>query len=255
MILMYHHVADDADVPVDAPDDEGWQCRHTPAVFRSHIEALLGRGRRFVSLDEYTAHFEATGGTSNLVNLTFDDGWIDNYDVAFPILLDFGIPATFFVTTAHLNAGTDDPRVIGPDQLRELSGAGVTIGGHTRHHRNLLDYTAEQRVDEIAGCRADLEKVLDAPVDWFAYPGGRFDRDVAAEVRAAGFRGATSTIGPIPNDRESMYWLSRDVLRDDLRGLRERLLLNRPARRLWAYRTRGYLRQQLAGIEPGTKGA
>jgi len=83
-------------------------------------------------------------------------------------------------------------------QLQELARTPrVTIGAHTRHHPILACASDEEAEAEIRGSRADLESLIDAPVDLFAYPNGRPGRDYRAEhvgmVRRAGFRFGVST--------------------------------------------------------------
>src|SRR5262249_41688375 len=120
------------------------------------------------------------------VVITFDDGWQDQYEYAFPILKQYGFTATFFVYTSAIDNG---PAFMTWNEVRELQRAGMTIGCHSRTHPDLT----EQKVslhDEIDGARADLQKNLGVAPDFFAYPYGAWDARVAAAVRAAGFRAA-----------------------------------------------------------------
>lgn len=83
------------------------------------------------------------------------------------------------------------------DQVRALHRAGMGIGAHTRRHPILARESADAAHDEIAGGKAELEALIDAPVNLFAYPNGKPARDYLREhveqVRDSGFLAAVST--------------------------------------------------------------
>ncbi len=61
------------------------------------------------------------------------------------------------------------------DMVRELAGAGMTIGGHTVNHPVLTSLGPEEQRAEIAGCARRIEAEVGRPMTVFAYPAGRFD--------------------------------------------------------------------------------
>ena len=77
--------------------------------------------------------------------------------------------------------------------MRELIGAGWEIGAHTLTHPDLTGVSAAQLEREVAGSKRLLERRFGIEVDFFCYPGGRFDARVVREVKAAGYVGATTT--------------------------------------------------------------
>jgi len=93
LILCYHRVNDDAH-----PFFTG-----TPvALFRRQMETL----RRYftvLSLEDLAARAREHDLPENGVAITFDDGYRDNYENAFPILRELGLPATIFLTTEALD--------------------------------------------------------------------------------------------------------------------------------------------------------
>jgi peptidoglycan/xylan/chitin deacetylase (PgdA/CDA1 family) len=146
LILGYHRVVDDFDAHARA----GMPSMLTStAMFERHLD-VVGRHFRFVSLDEIGERLAAGEPfTERVAAVTFDDGYRDNYDHAFPILRRKGIPATVFVVTdlvgqAHWQihdklyhlvakafAAWDDPR-------RELSRLLTSLGlpaSHLLRHR------------------------------------------------------------------------------------------------------------------------
>jgi len=78
-----------------------------------------------------------------------------------------------------------------------LRDAGFQIGGHSRNHPILSRCTPAEALDEIGGCKEELEGILRQPVTQFAYPNGRPGCDFHAEhirlVRQAGYRLAVTT--------------------------------------------------------------
>ena len=96
LILGYHRVVEDFD---GTAQHEMPSMLTSAAMFERHLD-LVGRHFRFTTLDEIGEHL-ASGKpfTERVAAVTFDDGYRDNFDQAFPILLRKGIPAAVFVVT------------------------------------------------------------------------------------------------------------------------------------------------------------
>jgi peptidoglycan/xylan/chitin deacetylase (PgdA/CDA1 family) len=95
LILMYHRVAESESDP--------WQLCVTPEMFERQLD-WLSRQCRVISLRELVAELRAGRRRSHAVAITFDDGYADNLINAAPLLAKYGLPATFFLTTASLGA-------------------------------------------------------------------------------------------------------------------------------------------------------
>ena len=246
MILMYHHIAPPAVVPKEHTPLEGWDFTHTPEGFERQLVELKQRGYQFVPLADLVRDIQKRGSEpAQTVVITFDDGWLDNYTYALPILKRLSIPATFFCTTGHIQNGAADSRKMNVAQLRELLAAGMTIGGHSRTHPDLTQLTTEEARNEIAGCKKDLEQALGIAVQFFAYPGGAFNRNVVHLTQAAGYTAACSVLGPARNNQASQFWLYRDVLSESLNTWGDKYRLCPPVRRLLEFRVARRLNQRL----------
>ena len=247
MIQMYHHIAPLQAVPLVNEPNEGWEVRISPQGFERHLVALQRKGYRFASLAETVDDIRKRGvDDSKTVAVTFDDGWVDNYQFALPVLKRLSIPATFFVTSAHLGNGTQDEKRMSVAQLKELLVTGMSIGGHSRTHPDLTKLPPEQAREEIAGCKSDLGNALGVPIQFFAYPGGAFNRRVARLTQEAGYAAACSVLGPSRNDSSSLFWLYRDVLSESMNTWHDRYRLSTAARKLFSFRVRRRLWRQLA---------
>ena len=246
MILLYHHVAPLETVPPQWESNEGWHFVHTPIGFERQMIKLEQSGYRFIPLAGLVDDLCKRGSEGpRTAAVTFDDGWIDNYQFALPILKKLSIPATFFVTTRQLQGGTSDAKRMNVGQLRELLRAGMAIGAHTRTHPNLTNIPAERAGDEIRGSKADLEAALDVRVDFFAYPGGAFNRQVVEAVRQAGFVAACSVLSPARNTTGSMFWLFRNLITEEMTTLSDYYRLSPLMVRLLEFRIRRRLQKQL----------
>jgi peptidoglycan/xylan/chitin deacetylase (PgdA/CDA1 family) len=246
MILLYHHVAPPEAVPAAPAENEGWEFTVSPQGFERHLVELRRRGYRFITLADIVEGIRKHGAEEpRTASVTFDDGWVDNYQFALPILKKLGIPATFFVPSAHITNGAEDPGKVTVSELKELLRAGMTIGGHSRSHPNLTKVPLQQARSEIAGCKQDLEQALGVAVEFFAYPGGAFNRDVDRLTQEAGYAAACSVIGPARNDRSSLFWLYRDLLSESMVNWHDRYRLSPWARRLLSFRITRRLNKQL----------
>ena len=96
VVLCYHRVVDDdGPTPTFAEDVAGLR----RSMFETQLR-WMQKYTRIISLDELVQNYRRGRKLSRTsVLLTFDDGYVDNYTVAYPVMKRLGIPATFFVPT------------------------------------------------------------------------------------------------------------------------------------------------------------
>ncbi|MBC7964288.1 MAG: polysaccharide deacetylase family protein [Fuerstia sp.] len=235
---MYHHVCPLHEIPPEKQQArlEGWQYNIAPAAFEWQLVEIAKRGFRYVTFDEYLEELGTNRrNPGRLATVTFDDGWRDNFDYAFPILQAHSIPATFFIVSGEMDGVSRNYRMT-PEQLCRLKAEGMTIGAHSRTHPNLALLSSQSLADELWGSKEDLEAMLGTSVNYLAYPGGRFNRTVVMAAQQAGFQAACSVIGWGQNAEASRYWLYRDVFSDRLDSLSDRLRLNAWSRRIFRWK-------------------
>lgn len=170
--------------------------------FAHQMRWLRVARRHVLSLDEYAScRREWRLPPARSVVLTFDDGYNDNYELAFPILRGCGYAATIFLVTGSIG-GRNEWDAGGPlagrplvswGQIDEMARDGVRYGAHTERHLRLPSVAAEVAEAEVAGSRAALEEYLATPVQLFAYPHGAVDDDSRELVARAGFDVACGT--------------------------------------------------------------
>lgn len=167
--------------------------------FKAQMALLKALGYRVLSLNDLVDHLRTHRlPPSRAVVITIDDGYEDNHRLAFPILRDYGFPATIFAVTGKVGGEGDWDRgseltgrpLMEWDAIREMNAAGIEFGGHTRSHPRLTTLLPEQAREEIVGSMHDLERDLGVRVTHFAYPYGDCDEAVADIAREAGIHGS-----------------------------------------------------------------
>jgi peptidoglycan/xylan/chitin deacetylase (PgdA/CDA1 family) len=181
-------------------------------VFRAEMDMLRRRHCSVVSLssvvDALRAHTPLPGGA---VVLTFDDGWKDQYEEAFPILKQYGYTATFFIYTHAIDNG---PAFMSWDAVRDLQHSGMTIGAHSRTHPEMTR-PGVSLANEIDSARSDLAHETGVAPRLFAYPYGVWNARVAAAVRAAGFDAARGMADGDVRPRSDLNALPAVLATDD----------------------------------------
>jgi len=141
------------------------------------------------------------------VSITLDDGYLDNSEVAAPILRSLGLPATFFITTGFIGSrvippwDTDLPSQPGWmswDNVRSLSSQGFEIGAHTDTHIDMGSADEQTVRLELDVCKRKIKQEVGIDVQLFAYPFGdqRNITDKSREiVRNCGFVCCASCYG------------------------------------------------------------
>ncbi len=192
----------------------------SPADYRSFCQ-FFKNYFDVVELSDFITRLERRESVEGMLVITHDDGYLDNFEVAAPILCDLGLPATFFVTTDFIQseivphwdeaAATSHPWMSW-DQVRELRKLGFEIGSHTRTHPDLGLISAEQAAFELDDSRKRLELELDEAPDLFAYPYGGLTQMTPANrdvVRKAGYRSCLSCCGGLVRDGADPFDLAR----------------------------------------------
>jgi peptidoglycan/xylan/chitin deacetylase (PgdA/CDA1 family) len=116
------------------------------------------------------------------VAITFDDGFRNFYEYAFPVLLAYNLPATVFVVSDYCGRTNDWPSqpVAGIPRLplmdwREIGEVrryGVEIGVHTVNHNRLTTLPVAEVEREFSGCREEIEQRTGMRAATMAYPYG-----------------------------------------------------------------------------------
>ncbi len=189
LICVYHSVAPDSSVSI--PPDE----------FRLQMTALR-ESYRTVSIPELMSRLDQ--GETGLAAVTFDDGYRDCYEHAFPILQDLSIPLTLFVTSGFVETGTWTfsaeysalPPLTWP-QIREMQRYGAMIGGHTHGHCRWSSQSTENLRSDLQLSKRIIEDETGSAVTIFAYPYGQprdYDNRAAGLLPEVGFRLACTTL-------------------------------------------------------------
>jgi len=173
-ILCYHRVRDGAADYLSVTTDR----------FRQQMRSLKDGGFQVVPLEEILSG-KADGRS---VAITFDDGWRDNFENAFPALKEFGLTATIFCIADRI----DQPDYLTLTQARAMRQQGIELGSHTVSHPKLNSLDREGKKREILGSKKMLEEKLRGPVPFFCYPYGIYDNETLRAVREAGYLGACS---------------------------------------------------------------
>lgn len=261
VILMYHRVRRDSPPETNGHSHAGFDA----GVSLSHFQQQMRFIRDQLAPVSLTELVEGLRRGRRLppkaVAVTFDDGYRDTYDLAFPVLRQYGIAATVFVATAFIDSpdmfwwdavaemvrrtssrsldlrsiaadgawaletrqdrmrATEilierlralSPARIAPvltalgtalhvgdswraeahlmltwDQVREMSGTGISIESHTRTHPNLALLDSAEVEDELRRSRTLIEEKTGRPAHGLAYPWGTAETYTAETARIA----------------------------------------------------------------------
>ncbi len=178
-VLMYHHVG-----PADGINDERFYI--APEIFSNQLDLLVKKGFTPVSLWEVEQAFEQKKKLpEKSVLITLDDGWLDNYLYAFPILKDKKIPATIFINPGLMGFNKD---LLSWEQVGEMNESGwIQFASHGHNHKRLRDLSDEDALFELTESKKALEGFYKRPAVSFCYPYGASDRRVRKLVLQAGY--------------------------------------------------------------------
>ncbi len=210
-ILMYHYVST---LPDDA-DDIRIGLTVTPPVFRQQMAYLHDNGYTTISLYQlYDALMTGEPLPAKPVVLTFDDGYRDHYQEAFPILREFGFTGTFFVITE--TADTNNPAHLSWSQIAEMAAAGMHMESHSKSHPDMRERDHDFLVYQVLGSLESLEAHTGVRARMFCYPVGRYDPAVLAVLEQANVLLAVTTQSGVYHTTSDPLELPRVRVTDDM---------------------------------------
>lgn len=170
-IYMYHAVGNEVQIAGSDP-----HYAVTENQFREHIDCI--------PKSEPLAFQIENRSKVDQTCITFDDGHLSNYLVAFPLLLDRNLFAEFYINTSTV--GTEN--FMTWTQLKEMSGSGMSIQSHGHNHHYFSDMTESEISYELKTSKELIERHIGNKVIVFAPPGGRTDKRVSRIARSLGYQ-------------------------------------------------------------------
>lgn len=214
-LLMYHQVGDFPSMTAH----RSTYCHYKR--FAAQMRYLHRFGYNVMSLD---AALAALRGEKVIppraVVITFDDGYENFYDYAYPELDRYGFPAIVYLIAGLIGQparwfaadGRDTPPLMGAQRIRQLRAAGVDFGSHGVSHLRLAEIDAERARCEITESRARLADLLAESVDHFCYPYGSHNGAVVKMAREAGYASAVTCVRAAAYRGEDPHQLPRKAI-------------------------------------------
>ena len=208
-ILMYHYLSSP---PYDA-DKYRVDLSVLPSEFDKQLRYLKENGYTTISLNDLSLALAGRGELPEKpIILTFDDGYRDNYENAFPILKAHGMKATFFIITDLQDIG--HPAYMTWEMVEEMAAAGMHIEIHTKSHPN-LEERSDAYMEEEVGVAQEIIAFHTGVVPYFlTYPGGTYDDKTVEQVEALGLWGALTTSHGYTHTFEDRYEMKRVRIRN-----------------------------------------
>lgn len=201
-ILLYHHIAN---------SENPSRYYVSPEIFEGQMAWLFDHGYTTIPISLLVnAIREGADLPAKPVIISFDDGDLDVYENAYPIMQKYGFSGVFYIITGWLDA----KNMVTKAQLDEMIATGWEIGSHSVSHIDLTQNT-DQLGYQINGSKHALEEALGVPVNTFAYPYGMISPAVADVVIRAGYKAGMGLGTSYQHDMGTIWYLSRMEVRSD----------------------------------------
>jgi peptidoglycan/xylan/chitin deacetylase (PgdA/CDA1 family) len=189
-ILMYHYISE----PPEDADKYRVDLSVAPQDFEAQMSYLAENGYETVDLYDLSLAIAAKRELPpKPVIITLDDGYVDNYENAFPILQAHDMEATFFVVTQFIDEGREG--YLDWDMVEEMAAAGMRIEPHSKTHPDLSEAEREYVVYEALGSQETIAAHIGYTPRYFCYPGGDYNEETMSIIEELDFWGAVTTAG------------------------------------------------------------
>ena len=163
----------------------------SPDRLREQLQFIKDSGYTTLTISEFYDYIISKKPIpEKSILITFDDGYMDNYTNAFPILKELEMKATIFVITSVIDEGS---YYLSSEKIKEMSDYGIDIESHTATHSHLDQLTYEEQLKELKDSKEKIESITGKEVLSVAYPYGDLNEDSIKAVKEAGYSLAFTT--------------------------------------------------------------
>ena len=189
-VLMYHRVL------AEKPEKESRWHYVTVSEFRKQMNLIDRLGYTSITFSDYQHCLEGKLTLpSKPIIITFDDGYLDTFENAIPVLLELNMRAVIFVMgNRELKSaqwdefdGFSSCPLMSDEQIRTARSMGFEIGAHSLDHLALTGLSEKDMAYEVTRSKVAIEKVLENPIQTFSYPYGSVNDRVKKVVSDSGF--------------------------------------------------------------------
>ncbi|MBZ9688310.1 polysaccharide deacetylase family protein [Clostridium estertheticum] len=177
------------------------------SAFSSQMNYLKTHGYNTISLDQFYDNLsKGTALPKKPVLITFDDGYVNNYTLAYPIIKANNQKATVFMISKDIDT---NPGSMTSKQLIEMDANGFRVENHTNKHENLATLSYTNQLATITKTKQVLEKLLGRKVVYLAYPYGAYNYNTIKAAKAAGCNLGITTDAGLTSKQDNPYEIKR----------------------------------------------
>lgn len=183
-ILCYHQVREWR--ASDSKSARDYIC--PTSVFQAQLQLMADSGYHSILPDQLYAYL-TTGAAlpAKPFMITFDDGPLDQYEIATPILEKLGFKASYYIMTVAIGRRGKTP-YMDKTQIKDLADRGHNVGCHTWDHHNVKKYTADDWKTQLDEPTEKIAGITGKPVTDFAYPFGLWNHEATVELKKRNYK-------------------------------------------------------------------
>ena len=240
-VLMYHHIN----------PHQGDMVTVTPAVFEAQMKYLHDSGYRTLNIDEFVLYLSGSLTVrEKAVVVTFDDGWLDNYIYALPVIKKYRIKVAIFVVTDRIERasegvttlslpvpthgeskelirkGKEERVTLTWELIQEMAETGlVDFYSHTWSHRKCDCLSEEGLLMELKESKKVMEERLRGPCPYLCWPYGKYCSTAVEIAKEAGYRALFTTCHGVMNPGSDPFAIKRIVVKDKGGWFKRRMVI------------------------------
>lgn len=211
-VLMYHSIVYQKNNILRIPKEK----------FEAQMKWLKDNGYTTMTMNEA---YEAVSNKKEIpeksVLITFDDGYIDNYENAFPIMKKYNLKGTVFMITSKINDDKDG--YLTADMLKKMDKGGMEIESHTVTHTDLDTLSYSKQLNELKTSKSTLEALLGKNVDFLAFPTGKYNENTIKAAKEAGYKMCFKMKGGQGTISDNIYKFPRFFIGEDFKDFISRV--------------------------------
>lgn len=205
-ILMYHSVGSNPAFFTVSPEN-----------FEKQLRYLKSKKFKVVKLSELINKLKSGESIANFVCITFDDGYLDNLEIALPILKKYDFPTTIFVTTnlfgsKFINSEGISLPLFSEKDMRCADPNLIEFMPHTENHISLDDLLENKYNDELLASRNKIESLIGKSANILAYPKGKYSKSVIEYLKLNNWIAAVTVEPGLIDKNTDLYRLNRNAV-------------------------------------------